>query len=80
MQARSTSHEKALERPVVGQGHHELKLAAARSRLERGQHQLRYLLVKVLLTMHHLQPEQVTVKTERSLQIRDCNSYMIKTE
>jgi hypothetical protein len=38
------------------------------------------LLVKVFLTMHHLQPKQVTVEADRCLQIRDGDTYMIKTE
>jgi len=80
VQTGSASQQKALDRRVLGQGHHELKLVSRESGPGSCQHDLRDLLVKVVLTMYDLQPEHVSVEGDRGLQIGDRYADMIKTE
>jgi hypothetical protein len=76
----SASHQEAVQRRVSGQGHQELKLISHWSVLAARQHDLGYLLVKVLLTMHYVQSKQVPVKAHRCVQIGYRDTDMIKTE
>jgi hypothetical protein len=78
--ARSTSHEKAVEHRVLRQRHQQLKLVSHRSGVAVGKHDLGYLLLRIVLTVHDLQAEDVTVEGNRRLHVGDGNADMIKTK
>jgi hypothetical protein len=80
VQAGTTSHQKTVERGVCRQWHQELKLISYRSILVGDQHCLGHLLLKVLLMMNHLESKQVTIKSDRCVQIGNRDTDMIKIE
>jgi hypothetical protein len=80
VQAGSTSHQKSVEHRVLSQWHQQLELVARRSCITGRQHDLGNLLVQIVLAVHDLQPQLVTVEGDRFVQIRHRDTNMIKTE